>query len=118
MTSLASPAPIRGLTDQTADVDGVRLHYRRDGDPTGPPVLLWHGFLAKQITPLTTAKITVPVTAVGGDQAQGHRIAEMVTRVVADTTAVTIENCGHFIPEQRPRKLVALITDNPDRGRT
>lgn len=35
MTSTASPVPIRGLTDRTADVDGVRLHYRRGGDPTG-----------------------------------------------------------------------------------
>lgn len=30
----------------TADVNGTRLHYRLGGDPAGPPVLLWHGFLS------------------------------------------------------------------------
>jgi pimeloyl-ACP methyl ester carboxylesterase len=30
----------------TADVNGTKLFYRMAGDPKGPPVLLWHGFLA------------------------------------------------------------------------
>ena len=38
-------APVPGYTSHTADVDGVRLHYRLGGDPAGRPVLLWHGFL-------------------------------------------------------------------------
>lgn len=38
-------APTPGFTSETADVGGVRLHYRLGGDPDGPPVLLWHGFL-------------------------------------------------------------------------
>src|SRR5450432_4164429 len=29
----------------TADVNGTKLFYRMAGDPQGPPVLLWHGFL-------------------------------------------------------------------------
>ena len=29
----------------TADVNGTKLFYRIAGDPKGPPVLLWHGFL-------------------------------------------------------------------------
>jgi pimeloyl-ACP methyl ester carboxylesterase len=33
------------FTCAVADVGGVRLHYRIGGDPAGPPVLLWHGFL-------------------------------------------------------------------------
>jgi pimeloyl-ACP methyl ester carboxylesterase len=38
-------ATVPGYTSHTADVDGVRLHYRLGGDPSGRPVLLWHGFL-------------------------------------------------------------------------
>ena len=38
-------APIDGFTSETAEVGGVNLHYRIGGDPTGSPVLLWHGFL-------------------------------------------------------------------------
>jgi len=43
-------APIAGYTSLTATVDGVRLHYRLGGDPDGPPVLLWHGFLGTSYT--------------------------------------------------------------------
>lgn len=63
-----------------------------------------------QTTPLTTSRMSVPVTAIGGERAQGPRIGEMVARVAADTTSVTIADSGHFIPEQHPRGLVALIT--------
>lgn len=53
MTSPTSAQPpeqpaaafIPGLTSHMARVGGVRLHYRLGGDPQGPPVLLWHGFL-------------------------------------------------------------------------
>ncbi len=38
-------AILPGTTNQTATVGGVRLHYRLGGNPDGPPVLLWHGFL-------------------------------------------------------------------------
>ena len=38
-------ASIAGYTSHIANIDGVRLHYRLGGDPTGRPVLLWHGFL-------------------------------------------------------------------------
>ncbi len=45
MNDVTPAAPIPGFTSKTASVAGVRLHYRVGGDPDGPPVLLWHGFL-------------------------------------------------------------------------
>ena len=39
-------APIDGFTSDTANLSGVRIHYLLGGDPTGTPVLLWHGFLS------------------------------------------------------------------------
>lgn len=41
-----SPAPIPGFESKSTTVDGVRLHYWTGGDPTGQPVILWHGFLS------------------------------------------------------------------------
>lgn len=38
--------PIAGFTSGTALVNGVRLHYWVGGNPNGPPVLCWHGFLS------------------------------------------------------------------------
>ena len=35
-----------GFTSDTASLSGVRLHYLLGGNPSGPPVLLWHGFLS------------------------------------------------------------------------
>jgi len=37
---------IAGFEEATAKLGDVRLHYWMGGDPEGPPVLLWHGFLS------------------------------------------------------------------------
>ena len=37
---------MRHYTSDTASLGGVRLHYLLGGNPSGPPVLLWHGFLS------------------------------------------------------------------------
>jgi alpha-beta hydrolase superfamily lysophospholipase len=41
-----SPAVIAGFDSQRTTVAGIRLHYWTGGDPTGQPVILWHGFLS------------------------------------------------------------------------
>jgi pimeloyl-ACP methyl ester carboxylesterase len=43
--STSAPA-ISGFTSEANNIGGVRLHYWVGGDPNGPPVLLWHGFLS------------------------------------------------------------------------
>ena len=45
MDDMRPMVTIPGFTSETATVGGVRLSYRVGGDPEGPPVLLWHGFL-------------------------------------------------------------------------
>lgn len=45
MTEFSIPT-IDGFTSTTEKVGDVRLHYWLGGDPNGPPILLWHGFLA------------------------------------------------------------------------
>lgn len=46
MNEIIPAAPIPGFTSDTASLGGVRLHYFLGGTPSGPPVLLWHGFLS------------------------------------------------------------------------
>lgn len=36
---------IKGFRSETAVIKGTRLHYWIGGNPSGTPVLLWHGFL-------------------------------------------------------------------------
>jgi pimeloyl-ACP methyl ester carboxylesterase len=43
--SVSVPPQIDGLMSDFAVIGNTRLHYWLGGDPTGPPVLLWHGFL-------------------------------------------------------------------------
>ena len=38
--------PLPGFKSEIRDVRGARLHTWTGGDPHGPPVVLWHGFLA------------------------------------------------------------------------
>lgn len=44
----SAPAPA-GFTSHTASVNGLRLHYWLGGEPSGSPVLLWHGFLSTSL---------------------------------------------------------------------
>jgi pimeloyl-ACP methyl ester carboxylesterase len=45
-TTTVSPASIPGFDSRSTIVAGVRLHYWIGGEPNGPPVILWHGFLS------------------------------------------------------------------------
>ena len=46
MNETIPAAQIAGFSSKTANLAGVRLHYLLSGNPSGPPVLLWHGFLS------------------------------------------------------------------------
>jgi pimeloyl-ACP methyl ester carboxylesterase len=38
--------PLPGFRSEMRDIGGARLHAWVGGDPQGPPVVLWHGFLS------------------------------------------------------------------------
>ena len=46
MNDITLTGTIPGFASNTANINGVRLHYLLGGNPNGPPVLLWHGFLS------------------------------------------------------------------------
>ncbi len=50
MSMATKRAAIEGFTEQTIEANGTRLSCRVGGDPGGPPVLLWHGFLGTSYT--------------------------------------------------------------------
>ena len=49
MNDTLSAASMAGFTSQVATIGRVRLHYWLGGEPKGPPVLLWHGFLSTSL---------------------------------------------------------------------
>jgi len=46
MPKMPLPAQATAFQSLRAEMGGLRLHYHVGGDPDGPPVLLWHGFLS------------------------------------------------------------------------
>ena len=63
-----------------------------------------------QTEPLLTARIATPVVAVGGERGLGENVGRMVARVADAVRAVTVPGCGHFLPEEAPDEIVALVT--------
>ena len=70
-----------------------------------------------QTDPLTTAKVKVPVVALGGRKGLGTKVGEMVSKVAAHVEAHTLDDCGHFMPEERPdfviRHVLAMAAKVP-----
>jgi pimeloyl-ACP methyl ester carboxylesterase len=54
-------------------------------------------------------KIQVPVLAVGAQYGIGDAIGIAMNKVSDHVTAYNIEDCGHYVPEERPEQLLALI---------
>jgi pimeloyl-ACP methyl ester carboxylesterase len=46
MNHMKRTETIPGFTSNTVSINGVGLHYLVGGNPNGPPVILWHGFLS------------------------------------------------------------------------
>ena len=99
----APPSPvIAGFTSETAIVDGVRLHYWLGGDPNGPPVLLWHGFLStgyawrKVMTVLADAGLAVLVPEMRGfgDSAKPAGTAGYDARALAEEFRALVRQIG------------------------
>lgn len=77
-----SAAPVRaaveGFAEHTIEANGVRLFCRLGGNPAGPPILLWHGFLGtsytwRKLAPLLAARgcaVLVPDMRGYGDSAK------------------------------------------------
>ncbi|MBD3887678.1 alpha/beta hydrolase [Phormidium tenue FACHB-886] len=64
----------------------------------------------QQTTPLTHNKITTPVLALGGERSMGDRAKMMLQQVAENVRGGTVEQCGHFIPDERPNYLIEQLT--------
>jgi pimeloyl-ACP methyl ester carboxylesterase len=62
-----------------------------------------------QTEPLTKAKIRQPVIAIGGVKGLGAKVGTMVKLVAENVEAVTLTDCGHFVPEEAPDAIVQRV---------
>ena len=63
----------------------------------------------EQTETLRKSKVTVPVIALGGANAQGAKVREMVSMVAVNVTGHVIPDCGHFLPEECPEEIARQI---------
>lgn len=63
----------------------------------------------EQTEPLTKAKITVPVMAIGGEKGLGSKVGAMVSRVAENVEATVLSGYGHFLPEECPEAVIKSI---------
>ena len=112
-------AAIEGFASGAVEANGVTLAYRLGGDPDGPPVVLWHGFLG---TSFTWRKVAPLLAARGWSRTCAATATATSRKAQTATTAptsrrITARSCGgHFIPEERPDELAALVMDLMSRG--
>lgn len=54
-------------------------------------------------------KLPMPVLAVGAQASLGGQVAEQVRRYAGAVTGAVVEDCGHWLFEEQPAKLTALL---------
>jgi pimeloyl-ACP methyl ester carboxylesterase len=64
---------------------------------------------AKDFAELAKSKLTMPVLAIGGEQANGAVLGEQMKLVAADATMVVLKDCGHWVMEEQPRETTAAL---------
>ncbi|MEM8505399.1 MAG: alpha/beta hydrolase [Cyanobacteria bacterium P01_D01_bin.1] len=60
----------------------------------------------EQTAPLAEDEIQTPVLALGGAGSLGASVAEQIRQVAQNVEEGVVEDCGHFIPAEKPDELV------------
>lgn len=53
--------------------------------------------------------LTIPVLGVGGDKRWGDRIGGVLRQFATDVTAHSLQDCGHWVAEERPAELLDAL---------
>lgn len=54
-------------------------------------------------------KLSLPVLAIGGQHALGDQFGIAMQQIATKVQTETIADCGHYVPEEQPERLVELI---------
>lgn len=63
----------------------------------------------QQTEPMAETKIDTPVLCLGGEQSLGENTKKMLQQVANNVRGGAIANCGHFIPDEQPEKLLEQL---------
>lgn len=97
--------------DESAIDDQARRLYVRDFEGS-EGIAGWFGVYRHMLTtvdqtaPLAEDKVRTPMLALGGAGSLAGSVAEQMRQVAQNVEEGVIENCGHFVPEEKPEELV------------
>lgn len=57
------------------------------------------------------ALLSMPVLAVGGERGIGPHVEESINQVANDVRGVLLPGAGHWLTDERPDELAALLLD-------
>jgi pimeloyl-ACP methyl ester carboxylesterase len=72
----------------------------------------WYRTIAQDTAdnaPIRQRKLKMPVLTVGGEYCLGEAMDPMAREFAEDVRSCVINNCGHWIPEERPGELVDVL---------
>ena len=55
--------------------------------------------------------LPMPVLAIGGAASRGDTVAADARAIARDVTPLTIDGCGHYVPEEAPDELLGALSD-------
>jgi pimeloyl-ACP methyl ester carboxylesterase len=58
---------------------------------------------------LSERRLRMPVLAIGGGNGLGYLMKDEIQRVTDDLRVAMIKNCGHYVPEEQPEKLLDTL---------
>jgi pimeloyl-ACP methyl ester carboxylesterase len=59
---------------------------------------------AKDFAQLSRTKLTMPVLAIGGEQANGELLGQQMKLVASNVTVAVLKDTGHWVLEERPKE--------------
>jgi pimeloyl-ACP methyl ester carboxylesterase len=89
---------IDDLADSLASLSGSFGFYRATDTTTAQNA-------KRAKTPLT-----LPVLAIGGAESAGDAVGKAMQLAATHVQTLVIPNCGHFVPEEAPKQLLAALT--------
>jgi pimeloyl-ACP methyl ester carboxylesterase len=100
------------LADPAAIDDRSREVYARAYD--APDAIragnAWYRAFTQDIADLAGYEpVTAPLLALGGDRSNYERLLTAVPPLGTDTRVVRIDDCGHYLPEERPEAVTAEL---------
>jgi pimeloyl-ACP methyl ester carboxylesterase len=64
---------------------------------------------AKDFAVLAQTKLNMPVLTIGGSKANGEVLGQQAKIVAKNPTAVVLQNCGHWVLEEKPRETTEAL---------